>query len=117
MTYGVRDLMTEMGFPQLQPSPINCDNTGWVRKAASTGSYKRSPYLKFIEEAQARSHPRGHIPTEWNLADILTKSLPAKLFKKFRDAIMNVRVVAHYLHSMIVKEMPVPFWGTQAHGA
>ena len=112
-TYGVRDLMTEMGFPQLLPSPINCDNSGSVRKAASAGSDKRSPYLKrrvkFIEEAQAKGATRvAHIPTEYNLADILTKSLPAKLYKKFRDAIMNVRVVAQHLHSMIVKEMPIP---------
>ena len=66
---GARDLATELGVPQLEPSPIRCDNSGSVRKAASAASDKRSPYMrrrvKFIEEAQARKvHPRHPRPRD-----------------------------------------------------
>ena len=75
-----RCFVTEIGFPQTEPSPLFCDNSGTVLKAQSAGSDKRSLYLKrrvsFVQEAQAAGSVSVlDIDTSINRADVLTKAL------------------------------------------
>eukprot|EP00966_Prymnesium_polylepis_P227788 5271293-Prymnesium_polylepis.1 len=81
-----------MGFPQLEPSVLKCDNSGTVAKAASAASDKRSLYMKRAGGADPRGVLGAAIPSEQNRADILTKVLKMPLFGAMRAMLHNLRV-------------------------
>ena len=94
-----RAWMSEMGLPQLRPSPVECDNSGSVKIAASKQSDKEGLYLKrrkiFIQEAVTSQEVEVvQIPSEDNKADILTKILNSKQYKRLRDKLMNISAAA-----------------------
>jgi hypothetical protein len=93
---GARHFMIEFGFPQNQPSPVDCDNSAGVLKAASATSDKRGVYMKrrvvFVQEAQRLEEILvRHVPGIGNRSDIVTKVIKTKRhFESLRDLIMNV---------------------------
>ena len=97
--------MGSIGFPQARPSPCKTDALGVERGANGTVGEK-STYLKkritFIREARlAEEIEVSHIRGDSNRADILTKGLGAKLYKKMRDAVLNVRQMALRVHERV----------------
>ena len=81
---------------------MGCDNSGSVKIAASQLSDKEGLYIKrrkvFIQEAVERGEVEVvQIPSTDNKADILTKILPAKLYRRLRDALLNVSVSAQHI--------------------
>ena len=91
-----------MGHPQLRPSRIECDNSGSVKIAASKLSDKEGLYLKrrkkFIQEAVERGEADVvQIPSEDNKADILTKVLSTKVYRRLRDILLNVKTSADHI--------------------
>ena len=91
----LRMFCSELGFPQLTPSVLRCDNSGTVAKAAAAASDKRSLYMKrritFVQEAQAFDECSvQYIPSAQNRADILTKVLKMPLFGAMRAMLHNI---------------------------
>ena len=73
-----RDFSTEIGIPQLDPSPIFTDSSSAVRTAESAQSDKQSLYMKrrikFTQWAQSdKKVAVEHVCGEANHADTLTK--------------------------------------------
>jgi hypothetical protein len=105
---GMSAFLTEIGVPQTKPSLCNSDNVGTVLKAASATSDKRSLYMRrrisFIQEAQIQSEVDvGHMPTDDNRADILTKALAFKIFARHRHTLLNTSRLVLNLHTAISK--------------
>ena len=97
-----RAWMVEMGHPQIRASTIKCDNSGSVKTAASKLSDREGLYIKrrksFIQEAVASGEIEVvQIPSEDNKADILTKVLGTKLYKRLRDVLLNVQNAAAHI--------------------
>ena len=89
-----RDFVGELGFPQLQPAVVGCDNSAAVAIAQKRTAFKRSLYLyrraDFICKAgQRKSIKVVKIPTDENPSDVLTKILSTKKFKAFRRELLN----------------------------
>ena len=98
--------MAELGSPQLQASPVHCDNSGSVQKVAGGKSDKGSLYMRrrntFIQYAsEQRLAAVTKIATELNRADILTKILSYKVYARMRDLILNVRASAANVHRFV----------------
>ena len=75
-------------------------------------SNKRSLYMMrrivFTQRAQIAGHIGvSHTPGDKNRADILTKPLSKVLYERLRDVIMNVRVAAAYIHSLVMSNSSV----------
>ena len=80
---------------------------GSVKIAASQLSDKEGLYIKrrkvFIQEAVERGEIEVvQIPTADNRADILTKILPVRQYRRLRDALLNVAAAAENIHSVAV---------------
>ena len=94
--------MVEMGHQQIRASTIKCDNSGSVKTAASKLSDREGLYIKrrksFIQEAVASGEIEVvQIPSEDNKADILTKVLGTKLYKRLRYVLLNVQNAAAHI--------------------
>ena len=99
-----RMYLSELGWPQLVPSAIRCDNMGSVLKAASGNSDKRALYMKrrvkYIQNNQDIGESLvQHVATDLNRADILTKAMGGQPFLRMRDMMMNTRAASIHLHA------------------
>ena len=89
-----RDFVAELGFPQLQPAPLGCDNSAVVSISNKASAFKRSLYLyrraDFVLKSGERKKIKVHkISTDENVSDVLTKVLTARKFKIFRRSLLN----------------------------
>ncbi|KAK4705093.1 hypothetical protein P7C70_g1119, partial [Phenoliferia sp. Uapishka_3] len=91
-TFHTRQLMNELGFPQIDPTILYGDNQGSLAVANSTGSHKRSKPIDikyhYIRELIERGEIKvAYISTKDNIADIMTKGLRRGDHKKFVRAL------------------------------
>ena len=91
-----RDFLGELGFPQLQPSPMGCDNSAAVSISNKATAFKRSLYMYRRADFVLKATERGKIKVysiagDENVSDVLTKVLTAKKFKTFRRQLLNTR--------------------------
>jgi hypothetical protein len=101
-----REFVAEIGYPQVRPSPAFCDSSGSVFKATAGKTNKKKMYMqkriKFMQDAERWGETIiTKIRTDDNRADILTKMLSTKLYKKMRDNILNVKAVAVNIHAFV----------------
>ena len=101
-----REFVTEIGYPQVRPSPAFCDSSGSVFKATAGKTNKKGMYMqkriKFMQDAERWGETLvTKIRTDDNRADILTKMLSTKLYKKMRDKILNVKAAAVNIHAFV----------------
>ena len=105
-TIAFRSFVSEIGYPQLSPSDVQCDSSGACLKANSSASDKRSLYMKrrvrFAQDAVTVGECNVvHIDGTSNRADVLTKPLAAALYKQFRDLILNVQNAVQGVRKMV----------------
>ena len=91
----VRTLLAEMGLPQDQPTPLAVDNSGAVelskdRKSCGKTRHIDRRYFKVRELMASGQVVVRHLPTDLNVADLLTKALPMEAFLRHRAACMNL---------------------------
>ena len=103
---GTREFACEIGYPQVRPSPAFVDNSGALFKATQGKADKKGMYMrkrvKFLQEAERWGVAAiTKIRTDDNRADILTKMLSTKLYKKMRDKILNVKAAALNIHAIV----------------
>jgi len=89
-----RELLTELGEPQAEPTTLWVDNTGAVATAQDAQSIGRSRHIARRAHFLLRAHEVGALRVLWlktgsTAADALTKPLPAKQFTRLRGYIMN----------------------------
>ena len=92
-----RDFAGELGFPQEEPTLLDCDNSAVCAMAGNEGSFKRSLYLarrvRFLQQLGRRGVIKVRkIGTDDNIADLLTKVLAIKRFKVLRHRMLNVHL-------------------------
>ena len=90
----LRGLLGDVGHPQVSPTPLSIDNTGAValsRDYISNGKTKHIErrHLKIRELVEAAVIHSKYVPTEDNIADILTKPLGRRRFEKLRAKLLN----------------------------
>ena len=88
---------------------IGTDNAGAFLQGNAAGSFKRSLYMarrvRFVQEATDSRQARVYkVRAEDNEADILTKILTPRLFKRFRHAIQNVREIAAQMAAISARQ-------------
>jgi hypothetical protein len=108
-----RDFLGELGFPQLQPSPIGCDNSAAVSIANKATAFKRSLYMyrraDFVLKASERGQVKVYsIASDDNVSDVLTKILSAKKFKFFRRKLLNTRHMEISASSIHLRRAKLP---------
>lgn len=91
----LKSLMTSIKFDNIQPIIIFEDNNGCISIASNPASHKRSKHIDikyhFSREQVEKNIIKLHyIPTGSQLADALTKPLPAAKFIEFRTG-MNLK--------------------------
>jgi hypothetical protein len=91
---------------QVRPSPAFVNNSGALYKATQGKADKKRMYMrkrvKFLQEAERWGEAAiTKIRTDDNRADILTKMLSTKLYKKMRDTILNVKAAALNIHAIV----------------
>ena len=90
-----RQLLEELGFPQLDPTVVYADNASMITLAeAYSGNHKRvKHYLVrinyMIEQVKGLVIRLQHVPSEDNIADILTKPLGPVEFLRLRPALLG----------------------------
>ena len=89
-----RDLCTEIGVPQLEPSQVFSDSSSAVRTSGSAQSDKQSLYMKrrirFVQWAtQDEKVDVQHVSGEANHADTLTKHQSNRLFNMTEPVLMR----------------------------
>ena len=95
-----RRLLSDLGFPQLNPTPLYSDNQSAIRLVLNPEFHKRTKHIDvlfhLIREFQARGDIAvSYVPTRLQLADILTKSLTPEIFHKLRSALNLSKKVFH----------------------
>jgi hypothetical protein len=91
----LRQLLTELGFPQLEPTPIFEDNASMITLAQDySGNHKRVKHyitrINFlIEQVKAGVVEFTHVATVDNIADILTKPLGPDQFLHLRPLLLG----------------------------
>ncbi|XP_019086346.1 PREDICTED: uncharacterized protein LOC109126899 [Camelina sativa] len=85
LSFLLRDLQVSQQFPTL----LRCDNLSAVYLSANPALHKRSKHFEtdfhYIREQVALGHiETQHVPTQLQLADIFTKSLPKREFEDLR---------------------------------
>lgn len=90
-----RDLLAELGLAQLQPTILLSDSKSMIQLAEDySGNHKRVKHyivrINFLLE-QVRSNVIAfqHVPTELNVADILTKPLGPQQFLTLRPLLLG----------------------------
>lgn len=76
----LRSLLSELGFPQSQPTPLLTDNTSVIQITENLAFHERTKHIEadchFIQDEYDRNVINlPHISTEEQLADIFTKGL------------------------------------------
>jgi len=76
----LRGLLGELGFPQVEPTPLHADNTSAIQIAANPVFHERTKHIEVdchsIREAyDARVISHLHISTTLQTADVFTKAL------------------------------------------
>jgi len=90
-----RQLLAELGFPQLEPTPVFADSASMITLAEDySGNHKRVKHyitrINFlIEQVKAGILQFEHVPTEVNVADILTKPLGPQDFIRLRTYLLG----------------------------
>ena len=97
----IQSLMTELRIPSSTPI-IHYDNLGVVHIAANPVLHSRSKHfelgLHFVRDrVQRKQLLVVHLPSQFQLADVLTKPLSETMFQKFKD---KLKVVDNSLISL-----------------
>jgi hypothetical protein len=95
-----RRLLSDLGFPQSNPTPLYSDNQSAIRLVLNPEFHKRTKHIDvlfhLIREFQARGDIAvSYVPTRLQLADILTKALTPEIFHKLRSALNLSKKVFH----------------------
>lgn len=91
----LRQLLSELGFPQLEPTPIFADSASMITLAEDySGNHKRVKHyitrINFlIEQVKAGIVKFEHVSTDINIADILTKPLGPDQFLRLRPLLLG----------------------------
>jgi hypothetical protein len=96
----MRDVLDELGFPQIEPTKIRCDNEGAIAFSKDAGNHSTMKHINLREFYIKDSVAEGRVALSYirstdNTADILTKALGTVLFKKHRAAMNIVPRPAH----------------------
>lgn len=88
----IRSILSEVSLSPSRPTELYCDNLGAVALTANPGFHARTKHfdvkLHWIRDRIASSELCVHfVPTESNLADLFTKSLPARRHMALTQAI------------------------------
>ena len=88
----LRRLLSQIGVEQSSPTPFYCDNQAAISLVHNPEHHSRAKHIDvryhFIREQQANGIiDITHVPSESQLADILTKALDEDTFAKLRMAI------------------------------
>ena len=81
-----------MGNQEINPTMLHEDNQGAIELVKNNKNHSRTKHID-VRHHFIRSHIENgnitiqYIPTENQIADILTKALPAEKFEKHRDAL------------------------------
>jgi hypothetical protein len=90
-----RQLLEELGFPQVKPTLVFADNASMITLAEDySGNHKRvKHYLTrvnfMIEQVRLGSIEFEHVISEKNVADILTKPLGPTEFIRLRGPLLG----------------------------
>jgi len=76
----LRGLLGELGFPQVEPTPLHADNTSVIQIAANPVFHERTKHIEvdchsIHETYDARVISLPHISTTLQIADVFTKAL------------------------------------------
>jgi len=90
----LRALCEDFGEPQSEPTVMMMDNANVRQLTERIGSESRSKFLvnriNFLKEAIENGDVKiVYVPTEDNVADIFTKSLPRHVFERLRFKLLN----------------------------
>jgi hypothetical protein len=108
---GLRNLLSELGNPQIKPTILYQDNTAAIQISNNRGSLGKASRAMDLETLTIRNRIEDHqIATQYcatlnMIADIGTKALPEALFVKLRDMMNGYAIVkAKY------PELPLPVY-------
>ena len=92
----LRNLLLELHYPTHKATIVNCDNVSAIFLSSNPIQHQRTKHIEldihFVREKVARGQVRVlHVPSRYQIADIVTKGLPRVLFDDFRDS-LNVRL-------------------------
>jgi hypothetical protein len=76
----LQGLLGELGFPQVEPTPLHADNTSAIQIVANPVFHKRTKHIEVVchsicEAYDARVISLPHISTTLQTADVFTKAL------------------------------------------
>jgi len=88
----IRNLLQELHVPITKATVIYCDNISAVYLSENPVHHRRTKHVEidihFVRERVALGQFRVlHIPTQRQIADIMTKGLPTALFQEFRASL------------------------------
>jgi hypothetical protein len=87
-----RGLLGELGYPQLHPTPILADSASMITLASENrGNHARVKHYFLIEQVKAGVIQFQFVPSQVNVADILTKPLGPKDFQRLRAGLLQGR--------------------------
>jgi hypothetical protein len=97
-----RNFLQELSFPLNRPTKLFIDSASGLELCNSFRSNDKTRHinakLNYIRQEINLKHVELHfIPSEMNVADILTKPLPCQLFSKFCDWMLNGIPIEDYL--------------------
>ena len=90
-----RQLLTELGFPQLDPTPVFEDNSSAITIATKwSGNSKRTKHFGIrihflLEQYNSSVIDLVHLSSDLQIADILTKPLSTDQFLRLRDLLLG----------------------------
>jgi hypothetical protein len=95
----LRRLLSELGYPQATPTRMLVDNSAAISIVNGEASSRRKKhwdirYLYNLQCIREKLAVVEKVPTDENLADIFTKSLPAERFHALREALTFSRPIA-----------------------
>ena len=90
-----KDYATIEQRPLPTPFKIGCDNMAVCAVSEGAGKYSKRKFIAIRYFLIRRAVRQGlmilcSVPTDWNVADLFTKSLGWDKFRRFRDKTMNV---------------------------
>eukprot|EP00041_Stephanoeca_diplocostata_P015906 m.306915 g.306915 ORF g.306915 m.306915 type:complete len:742 (-) comp20191_c1_seq64:343-2568(-) len=90
----LRNLLYDLGYPQQHPTQLFCDNTAAIEYYETGLRTKRNQHIDrnihhLQQQAANKSIILKHINSAANIADLLTKALPAPTFTKHLYNIIN----------------------------
>jgi len=89
----LRGLLGELGFPQVEPTPLHADNTSAIQIAANTVFHERAKHIEvdchsICEAYDARAISLPHIFTTFQTTDVFTKALSKQRHHFLVDKLM-----------------------------